>query len=101
MRIPGAVLIVPLLVAVAVSWVHAQPVRSPTSAQAVAGGSDAGRAPGAASPAVESRGSGAGPGSAKALRPAPVAGPGGEEIAERARKVLLLLLGTKRSSDAR
>ena len=43
------------------------------------------------------------PRSAKALKPAPPASAAkkGEEIGDRARKLLLILLGSQRSSDAR
>jgi hypothetical protein len=101
MRYAGVVLIVPILVALLVPPAHAEPARAATRTQAPAVRSDTDRAPNPAPAALEARGSAPVTGSAKALREAPLTNRRGEEIAERARKVLLLLLGARRGSDAR
>jgi hypothetical protein len=94
---PGAVLVAVLLLGVVLAPpVAAGPLRPAAPEPVAAGKVDTDQAR-SAPPASARRPGIAVPGSTKALRPGPASTQRGEEIAERARRVWLLLLGARRS----
>jgi len=94
---PSAVLVAVLLLgAVLAPPAAAEPLRPAPPDPVAAAKVDTDQA-GSAPPAAVRRPGVAVPGSTKALRPGPASTQRGEEIAERARRVWLLLLGARRS----